>query len=159
MTILSSDQIQILLQLVVAATLGGIIGFQRKHAGKPAGMRTYALVCLGAALFTILSTNAFQQYTQMPGFDPSRVAANIVVGIGFLGAGVIIFRMGRVEGLTTAAGMWLAAAIGMAVGVNFYFAAILSSFLALFIMSAVGKLEDVLTGQTDEQTEKQFYEK
>lgn len=158
MEFFNSQQLQIILQLILAALLGGLIGFQRKHVGKPAGMRTYALVCLGAALFTILSTLAFQSFTQSPGFDPSRVAANIVVGIGFLGAGVIIFRTGKVQGLTTAAGLWVAAAIGMAVGVRFYLAAIFTALFAFFILSAFGKLEDVLIARWEKE-EKEKHEK
>lgn len=125
--------------------MGGSIGLQRKYVGRPAGMRTYALVCVGATLFTILSIQAFSQFaTQPSNFDPSRIASNVVVGIGFIGAGLIIFRMGRIEGLTTAAGLWLTAAIGMAVGVKFYLVSIFAAFLAYFIMSAFGWFEDVL---------------
>jgi putative Mg2+ transporter-C (MgtC) family protein len=98
-------------RLVVAALLGALVGWERERAQRPAGLRTYMLVAFGSALFTVLSLEAFG-----PQADPARLAANIVVGIGFLGAGTI-FREGEVvRGLTTAAGLWAVAAIGMAAG-------------------------------------------
>lgn len=112
--------------VILAFVLGGILGWQRENRGKSAGPRTYALVAGGSALFTLLSVNAF-------GADMARVASQIVVGIGFLGAGIILHRENRVEGLTTAAGLWVAAAIGMAVGVGYYILAIAVNFLALGI--------------------------
>ena len=101
-------------QVIIAALLGGILGWQRERWGKPAGPRTYALVTAGAALFTILSANAFGLA------DSARVASNIVVGIGFLGAGLIFQREAHIDNLTTAAGLWAAAAVGMAIGVRYY---------------------------------------
>src|SRR5512137_2356971 len=100
------------LRLLLAAVLGGIIGYQRERAGKPAGLRTHMLICIGATLFTLVSIYGFGS-----GSDPARVAANIVTGIGFIGAGAIIFRSsdGYVLGLTTASTIWVAAGIGMAV--------------------------------------------
>lgn len=112
--------------VVLAFILGGVLGWQRENRGKSAGPRTYALVAGGSALFTLLSVNAF-------GADMARVASQIVVGIGFLGAGIILHRENRVEGLTTAAGLWVAAAIGMAVGVGYYILAIAVNFLSLGI--------------------------
>jgi putative Mg2+ transporter-C (MgtC) family protein len=105
-------------QLVLAILLGGLVGWQRNRWGKSAGMRTYALVTAGAALFTILSVHSFN-----PG-DVTRVASHIVTGIGFLGAGLIMQRGHHVEGLTTAAGLWMTAGVGMAVGVGMYVLAI-----------------------------------
>jgi putative Mg2+ transporter-C (MgtC) family protein len=115
-------------QILLAIILGALIGWQREVRGKAAGGRTYALVCAGSALFTILSINAF------PGSDPARVAAQIVVGIGFLGAGTILNRDNRIHGLTTAAGLWVSAAIGMAVGVGFYLVAIVGALLMLGVL-------------------------
>jgi putative Mg2+ transporter-C (MgtC) family protein len=110
----------------LALFLGGMLGWQRENRGKSAGPRTYALVAGGSTLFTILSVSAF-------GSDIARIASQIVVGIGFLGAGTILHKENRVEGLTTAAGMWMVAAIGMAVGVRYYILAIVASFLVLAI--------------------------
>ncbi len=154
MAYLDSNQLQIFFQLFLAALLGGAIGFERKYVGRPAGMRTYALVCVGATLFTILSTQAFAKFTAQPNnFDPSRIASNVVVGIGFIGAGLIVLRMGRIEGLTTAAGLWLTAAIGMAVGVKFYLVSIFAALLAFFVISLFGWFEDVLISPREEKTQ------
>jgi len=101
-------------QVLYAMTLGSLIGLQRERWGKPAGPRTHALVTAGAAAFTILSMNAFGSA------DTSRVASNIVVGIGFLGAGLIFHKDDKVQGLTTAAGFWAASAIGMSIGAGYY---------------------------------------
>jgi putative Mg2+ transporter-C (MgtC) family protein len=117
-----------LMKFTLAMFLGGILGWQRERAGKSAGPRTYGLVAAGSCLFTIMSLYAF-------GNEFGRIAANIVTGIGFLGAGMILHKDSKVEGLTTAAGMWIVAAIGMAVGVGYYFLAIFSTiiiFIALF---------------------------
>lgn len=101
-------------QVFLAMVLGSLIGLQRERWGKPAGPRTHALVTAGSALFTILSMNAFGTG------DVSKVASNIVVGIGFLGAGLIFHKDDRVQGLTTAAGFWAASAVGMAIGAGYY---------------------------------------
>lgn len=117
-----------ILRLLLAAVLGTAIGYQRKRAGKPVGIRTYVLIALGAALFTVVSIFGFSGVA-----DPSRVAAGVVIGIGFLGAGVI-FRgpqAGEVTGLTTAASMWAAAAVGLAAGAGLY---LISAVAALLIV-------------------------
>lgn len=115
-------------QIFMAVILGGILGWQRERWGKSAGPRTYALVTAGATLFTILSLHAFLTN------DNSRVASQIITGIGFLGAGTILHREHRVEGLTTAAGLWASAAIGMTVGVGYYVLAIGATFLMLAVL-------------------------
>jgi len=114
-------------QFILAFFLGAILGFQRERAGKAAGPRTYGIVSAGACLFTILSISAF-------GADTARVAAGIVTGIGFLGAGMIMRKTDRIEGLTTAAGFWIVSAIGMAVATEFY---ILSVGATLIILIAL----------------------
>jgi len=121
------QEIYLVGQIALALILGAALGWQRGRSGKWAGLRTFALVTAGSALFTILSTNSF-------GADVARVAAQIVTGIGFLGAGTILHKEARVEGLTTAAGLWMAAAIGMAVGVGYYILAIVSSALIFFVL-------------------------
>jgi len=118
------------LQILLAIVLGGILGWQREKIGKPAGPRTYALVAAGSALFTLLSLSAFGTVNTV------QVAAQIVTGVGFLGAGIIIHRDGGiVEGLTTAAGFWAAAAIGMAVGAGWLIQAGIATVLLLVILS------------------------
>jgi len=129
-----------LAQLILAAVLGMLIGAEREHKGKAAGLRTYMLVSLGAALFTILSSHVGALETSSV-VDPTRIAAQIVVGIGFLGAGLIILRKDRVEGLTTAAGLWATAAIGMAVGFGFYLIAIFATVLVLFALWVLTHLD------------------
>jgi putative Mg2+ transporter-C (MgtC) family protein len=113
-----------LLKLILAVIAGGLIGFEREIHNKAAGLRTIALICLGSTLFTILSEN----------FGDDRVVANIVTGIGFLGAGVIMFSEGRVKGLTTASAVWIAAAIGMAIGMDQYELAAVVVLLALIVL-------------------------
>ena len=123
-------------RLLVAALLGALVGWEREQAQRPAGLRTYMLVSFGSAFFTVLSITAFG-----PNADPGRLAANIVVGIGFLGAGTI-FREGEVvRGLTTAAGLWAVAAIGMAAGVGQYLLAAISTVIVLVILAGVRFLE------------------
>ncbi len=121
------SELSLLVRVVPAIILSAILGWERQRMGKWAGIRTYALVGGGSALFTVLSMVAFNSA------DPARIASNIVTGIGFLGAGTILHRADRVEGLTTAAGLWMVAAIGMAVGAEFYVLATVVSFMALLI--------------------------
>lgn len=125
------ETLQMIYKITLAVFLGMAIGFEREHRRKAAGLRTYALVTLGAALFTIMSSASL---LGMPSFDPSRIASQVVVGIGFIGAGIIFLRGDRIEGLTTAAGLWATAAIGMAVGFGFYAVAIYATILALLIL-------------------------
>jgi len=135
-----SIELEIILRLLLAAILGIVLGFEREYIGKPAGMRTYALVTLGATLFTIVSQYGFRD-TAGTAFDPSRIAAQIVVGIGFLGAGMIILQEGaRVRGLTTASGLWVAAAIGMAIGVGMYLVALVTALIAFIVMAVMRKV-------------------
>lgn len=136
-------QFEMFVQIALAFGLGGLLGLQREYSHKAAGLRTYSLVAVGAALFTIISLNGFNEFLLMDAsrYDPSRIASNIVVGIGFLGAGVIIFRGVKVEGLTTAAGMWIAAGIGMAIGVKMYALAIFTTFLVFLVLEVLGKFD------------------
>ena len=114
---LSSGQTWVMvLNLVIAAFLGGLIGLEREAGHRPAGLRTTMLVCVGSALFTVLSIHAFPSAGDV---SNARVAAQIVAGIGFLGAGTVWRAQDQVKGLTTAASLWVAAAIGMAVGAGF----------------------------------------
>ena len=133
----SVENLEMIYRLTLAAILGMAIGLEREHRGKPAGLRTYTLVALGAALFTLMSYQSFSAGA----FDPSRIASQVVVGIGFLGAGLIFLKGDQVQGLTTAAGLWVAAAIGMAVGFGFYAVAIYATLLALLILWVFRKFE------------------
>lgn len=119
------------LRLVLALVLGGVIGWQRERADKPAGFRTNILVCVGAALYTLVSAVGFFG----TGADPARVASNVVVGIGFLGAGTI-WRTGvTVQGLTTAATLWTVAAIGVSAGVGYYVGAIFTTVVVVAVLT------------------------
>lgn len=131
---------QLLLRLLLAAALGGLIGLEREHSGKPAGFRTNLLICLGAALITEVS---FSVALTASG-DPGRIAAQIVSGIGFLGAGTILHARGSVYGLTTAATLWVVAAIGMAVGARAYAAAVIATALVMLALMLLGRVEDYL---------------
>lgn len=132
------------LQLVLATLLGGLLGLEREYNRKEAGLRTFSLVCLGAAFFTIISFIPFSEFTIKAGisFDPGRIIGQIVLGIGFIGAGLIVYKEFHVAGLTTAAGLWVAAAIGAAVGVKFYLPAVFATFLALIVLTGLRPIEE-----------------
>jgi len=128
------------LSIFLAIVLGGAVGIEREISGKSAGLRTNVLICLGAAVFTIISAKMALQY------DASvvRIAAQIVTGVGFIGAGAIIQDRGGVHGLTTAATIWLVASIGMACGANFYRLAVLTTIVAVIVLIGLAKLEKPL---------------
>ena len=136
--------IEIICQLFLATVLGALIGLEREIKRKEAGLQTYSLVALGTCLFTIISFELFNSFFGKTGisFDPSRIIMAIAIGIGFIGAGVIFRQSSGVIGLTTAAGLWATAAIGIAVGVKLYFLAIFTTFLSLFILAGFGLLEE-----------------
>ena len=126
-------QFDMVIKLIVALALGLVVGIEREFVGKEAGTKTYSLVTLGAALFTIISFD--------PNFpDPSRVIAQIITGIGFIGAGLIIFHENKIHGLTTAAGLWTMAGVGVAAGMGYYFLAVVSALMVLFILFVLRKL-------------------
>ena len=127
-TLTVSEEIEIAVRLVLAGVFGAAVGYERRSADKPAGLRTLALVALGSALFTIISTFGFETA------DQARVAAQIVTGVGFLGAGTILRSGVTVSGLTTAATIWATAAIGMAVGSGMYVASATGTVLILIIL-------------------------
>jgi putative Mg2+ transporter-C (MgtC) family protein len=122
-------------RLALAAVLGGAIGFERELRDREAGLRTHLLVCLGSALFTIVSAYGFREFLtsgdQVIRADPTRIAAQIVTGIGFLGAGAIIRQGISVRGLTTAATLWVAAAIGIAAGAGYYSGAVIATVVTI----------------------------
>lgn len=129
----------ILLPCILALIFGGLIGLQREKAERPAGLRTHALVCLGSTVFTLIS---YLGFSSLYGVDPSRIAAGIVTGIGFIGAGVI-FRQGPlVRGVTTAASIWVVASVGMALGTKLYYLALLVTVLGFITLSILKYIED-----------------
>lgn len=136
-------------RLLLASLLGAMIGLEREIHGRTAGFRTHLLVSLGSALFVIVSIDFYRIFgnfsgTGMVGVDPGRVAAQVVVGIGFLGAGAIIREKASVRGLTTAACLWIAAAIGVACGVGLFMLSVLATAIALISLIALKKIEGML---------------
>ena len=142
---------RILVRLLMAALLGGVLGYERERHGKAAGVRTHMLVAMGAALFVLVP-----QQGGMDVADMSRVIQGIVTGVGFLGAGAIIKRHSEedVQGLTTAAGVWMTAAIGIACGLGREATAVLSTLLALVVLGLVPKLVDRLPGKPPERPDR-----
>jgi putative Mg2+ transporter-C (MgtC) family protein len=130
---------EFIIRILIATALGAVIGLDREYRTKAAGFRTHVLVALGSALFMIISVHGFDDLPkdQMTlRMDPARIAAQVVTGIGFIGAGTIIFQKNVVKGLTTAAGLWVTAAVGMACGVGMYVLAMVSTLLVLICFEA-----------------------
>ena len=123
-------QLYMSLELLLSVVLGFAIGFERKVRFKEAGVRTHTIVCFGAALMTVISRN-------IGNGDPGRIAAQIVTGIGFLGAGMIVYKQREIKGLTTAAGIWSAAGIGMACGSSLYVLAIVGTVIILVVQTVL----------------------
>jgi putative Mg2+ transporter-C (MgtC) family protein len=138
---------EIAAKIGLAALLGGVVGAERERTGKWAGLRTHMLIAVGSALLTDISILVGIRYAQgSNAWDPGRIAAQIVSGVGFIGAGTIIQSRGAVHGLTTAAGLWVASAIGMAVGGGFYTQAVLTSLALLLILTVLRPVERLLNG-------------
>jgi len=135
---------ELVLRLVVAAVLGSLIGADRERLVWAAGLRTHMLVCVGSCLFMVVSAFGFSDILTTPHviLDPSRIAAQVVSGIGFLGAGSILLRGEVVRGLTTAASLWTVAAIGLAVGGGLYVEAVFATILILLILAGIKPLEE-----------------
>lgn len=127
-----------LFKLIISMILGGIIGFERRHKGQAAGMRTFALIAMGATLAMLISIYIPQEYMGLKNGDPGRIAAQVISGIGFLGAGAIIQMKGSVRGLTTAAGIWMTACLGLAVGAGMY---IISVVCCAFVVGGLMAFE------------------
>lgn len=142
---LDPEQWEFVLQIFIALVLSGLIGLEREYRQKPAGFRTHVLVGGGSALFTIISIHGFKEFIGDASFDPSRVAAQILTGIGFIGAGAILRHEDRIIGLTTASGLWITAAIGMAVATKFYAVAIATTALVMVTYFVSKKFLDWLT--------------
>lgn len=145
--IASPENIDTAVRLITAASLGALIGLERERHRKEAGFRTYTIVCLGSALIMVVSTQIFELYKGSADTDPSRIAAQVISGIGFLGAGAIIRSPQGVKGITTAAGIWVAAGIGLACGLAQYFAAVLSTLLVLLVLIIFSRVDRYFESQ------------
>lgn len=136
--------------LLVALVLGSTLGIERSFAGKSAGVRTFGLVSMGSALFVIIARLVIPS-VDLYGFDPLRVAAGVIVGIGFLGGGVIVLKDSTLIGLTTAAGLWVAAGIGMAVGYGFVLLALFSTIATLIVFTIFWFIEHKIISKRNDE--------
>lgn len=147
---------EFIIRILVATVLGAVIGLDREYRTKATGFRTHVLVALGSALFMIISVHGFDDLPkdQMTlRMDPARIAAQVVTGIGFIGAGTIIFQKNVVKGLTTAAGLWVTAAVGMACGVGMYTLATVSTVIVLLCFEAFNAFLHKMHGKNEEEEE------
>jgi putative Mg2+ transporter-C (MgtC) family protein len=148
---MTAEYIRISLQLLAAVFAGGLIGFERSYHGRPAGFRTHALVCTASSLLMLVTLYQWQWFSpgalERVAVDPTRMAQGIMTGIGFLGAGVIMKEGLSVRGLTTAASIWMTAAIGILLGVGFWFPAALGVLLTLGMLSGFRRIEMVMPTQ------------
>ena len=135
-----ATQLDLLARAAIAVLLGSLVGIERELQSEEAGLRTHALVALGAAMFTVVSSNAFQSLSP----DPTRIAAQIVTGIGFIGAGTIIRQERSVRGLSTAASLWAVGAVGMACGAGLYVFAVGGTVLALVVLEVLDRMEQAV---------------
>lgn len=131
----------ILFRLVIAGILSGAIGFEREFHGRAAGFRTHILLCIGSTLIMLTSMHMFDLYASKAPVDPSRIAAGVITGIGFLGAGTIMHSRSVVRGLTTAASLWVVAGIGLAVGSGFFYGAVITTLLTMVALMVFSRLE------------------
>ncbi len=141
LTTIEVNTINSIFKLCLSMLLGALVGYERKRKGQAAGVRTFSLIAMGATLAMILSIYVPQEYMGLKNGDPGRIAAQVITGIGFLGAGAIIQMKGSIRGLTTAAGIWMIAAIGLTVGVGMYLISIIATALILFILVELERLE------------------
>ena len=138
-TILENNHIQAILRIILASLFGALIGVEREHAKRPAGLRTHVLVCVGSCLVMLTSEFIYRNYHVFsPNMDVARLGAQVISGVGFLGAGTIIRNGNTVKGLTTAASIWAVACVGIATGIGFYSGAIITTF-AMFLILAYFK--------------------
>jgi putative Mg2+ transporter-C (MgtC) family protein len=132
-------------RLVLAVIIGGLIGFEREVQRRSAGLRTHILVSLGSCLIMLTSLYVFDIYKGSAALDPARIAAGVITGIGFLGAGAIIRSGEVVKGLTTAASLWLVAGIGLGIGCGFYMASLVTAILTIVVLFFLKRLERTIT--------------
>jgi putative Mg2+ transporter-C (MgtC) family protein len=146
---------QIALRLVLSVFLSGLIGIERQLHRRTAGLRTHILVCLGSCLIMLTSLYVFDIYKDKVPLDPARIAAGVITGIGFLGAGTIIREREGVRGLTTAASLWVVAGIGLAIGCGFYSASMITTVLALVVLFFLRRIEGVISFENEPKKEGQ----
>ncbi|MCM8790389.1 MAG: MgtC/SapB family protein [Candidatus Omnitrophica bacterium] len=134
----------IVFRLILAAVLSGLIGFEREFHGRAAGFRTHILLCIGSCLIMLTSMHIFDIYYGRVSVDPARIAAGVITGIGFLGAGTIMHSHSSVRGLTTAASLWVVAGLGLAVGSGLYFGSIITTVLTVVVLMMFSKIEHAM---------------
>jgi len=142
---------QVIIRLVLSVILAGFIGIERQMHRRTAGLRTHILVSLGSCLIMLTSLYIFAIYKNEVPLDPARIAAGVITGIGFLGAGAIIRDRSGVKGLTTAASLWLVAGIGLSVGCGFYSASIVTTLLALVVLLFLRNIEEAVFGREEKE--------
>ncbi|MFA5145106.1 MAG: MgtC/SapB family protein [Candidatus Omnitrophota bacterium] len=140
---------QIILRLTLSVLLSGLIGIERQWHRRTAGLRTHILVCLGSCLIMLTSLYLFDIYKDQVPLDPARIAAGVITGIGFLGAGAIIRAREGVKGLTTAASLWVVAGIGLAIGCGFWKAGVFTAILSLVVLLFLGHIETRMFGKEE----------
>ncbi len=140
---------EIFFQILLAAIFGGLLGIEREFGKKEAGLRTYMLVCIGSCLFTISALYGMELFAgdSQVKFDPIRIIQAVAIGVGFIGSGLIIFRRDHLEGLTTAAGLWVVSAIGVAVGLKLYLVALFVTGISLIILTGLLLFEKKFIGK------------
>lgn len=142
------NEVDIVLRIILSCVLGGLVGLERESLNKSAGFRTHILVCVGSALIMIVSQDIYNLYQNKTALDPGRIAAQVVSGIGFLGAGTIMREGASVKGLTTAATLWVVAGVGLAVGAGLYFPALVTTGVVFLTLIYLGKVEKLMAGLT-----------
>jgi putative Mg2+ transporter-C (MgtC) family protein len=138
-----NDYVQNIFTILLATTVGCLIGWEREIRNRPAGLRTYSLVCIGAAIVMITSFEIFKTYNLLNNFDPTRLGAQVISGIGFLGAGTIIRDRFSVKGLTTAASLWTVACIGLMIGARMYFLSIIVTFVIYYVLHNLHSIDEI----------------
>jgi len=134
-------EVEMLIRLLLSVVLGGVIGYEREHTSRPAGFRTHILVCVGAALVMVTSEFTFSKYSGLTDIDPTRLGAQVISGVGFLGAGTIIRDGFNVRGLTTAASLWAVSCVGIAAGAGFYSGAVVATIFIFLTLITLKKAE------------------
>ena len=136
---------KVIIRILLAVVLGGLIGLEREIQKREAGLRTHILVCLGSALMMLTSLYIFDIFKNISVLDPARIAAGVVTGIGFIGAGAIIRQKDAVKGLTTAASIWVVSGIGLTVGCGFLYAGLCATLLALIVLFILRRMEQLFS--------------
>lgn len=136
----------IIIRLILSALLGGVVGLERERHNQPAGLRTHMILCLGASLITLISIYMAGAFGNSGNSDPTRIAAQVVTGVGFLGAGAILRFGGSIKGLTTAASLWTTAGIGLGIGAGFFYGSLLATLIIIVALAVLDKVEKTFIG-------------